>query len=339
MYSFSFEPNHAWPYHFSTQDVLYDYFRRMADKYGLREHIRFETTVSEARFDEKTSLWNVRIRDKAGKEETLGANAIISAVGQLNQPKMPDIKGIETFKGPAFHTARWRHDVDLTGKRVAVIGTGATAFQVIPEIAPNVRQLLVFQRSAPWLGPTPNYHDKVADGKKWLLEHVPYYDKWYRFWLFWTLTDGILDAVAVDPFPVPHDAREPVQYVFSDGDARLGVVTDLGTVTQHVVEKLSGCQALVIECNHDLDMLMAGPYPDGLKRRVAGRFGHLSNADAGRLVAALDRSRMRHLIAAHLSQQNNKPALAVEALSGGAGCEREWVGVAEQEMGFGWRDA
>ena len=199
MYSFSFEPNHDWPYHFSTQDVLHDYFRRMTDKYGLRKHIRFETNVLEAVFDEKTSHWNVRIRDKAGNEETLSANAIISAVGQLNQPKMPDIKGIDTFKGPAFHTARWRHDVDLAGKCVAVIGTGATAFQVIPEIAPKVEKLLVFQRSAPWLGPTPNYHDKVADGKKWLLEHVPFYDKWYRFWLFWTLTDGILDAVAVDP--------------------------------------------------------------------------------------------------------------------------------------------
>ena len=199
MYSFSFEPNHSWPYHFSTQDVLHDYFRRMADKYGLRKHVRFETTVSEARFDETTSHWKVRIKSKDGREETLDANAVISAVGQLNQPKMPDIKGVGSFAGPAFHTARWRHDVDLAGKRVAVIGTGATAFQVIPEIAPKVASLTVFQRSAPWLGPTPNYHDKVADGKKWLLEHVPYYDKWYRFWLFWTLTDGILDAVAVDP--------------------------------------------------------------------------------------------------------------------------------------------
>jgi 4-hydroxyacetophenone monooxygenase len=199
MYSFSFEPNHDWPYHFSTQDVLWDYFRRMADKYGLRKHIRFETSVVDAVFDETASLWNVRVRGKDGREETLSANAVVSAVGQLNQPKMPDIKGVGSFQGPAFHTARWRHDVDLTGKRVAVIGTGATAFQVIPEIAPKVGKLMVFQRSAPWLGPTPNYHDKVADGKKWILEHVPYYDKWYRFWLFWTLTDGILDAVAVDP--------------------------------------------------------------------------------------------------------------------------------------------
>jgi phosphoribosyl 1,2-cyclic phosphodiesterase len=148
-----------------------------------------------------------------------------------------------------------------------------------------------------------------------------------------------VNDLAVEPFPVPHDAREPVQFVFSDGDARLGVVTDLGTITQHVVEKLSGCHALVIECNHDLDMLMTGPYPDGLKRRVSGRFGHLCNADAGRLVEALDRGRLRHLIAAHLSQQNNTPALAVAALAMAAGCEDEWIGVAAQEAGFAWRDA
>ena len=145
--------------------------------------------------------------------------------------------------------------------------------------------------------------------------------------------------LAVEPFPVPHDAREPVQYVFSDGNVRLGVVTDLGTITQHVVEKLSHCHALVIECNHDLDMLMEGPYPVSLKQRVAGRFGHLCNADAGHLVAALERSCLRHLIAAHLSQQNNKPELAVAALSEAAGCEREWIGVASQADGFAWRDA
>ena len=152
-------------------------------------------------------------------------------------------------------------------------------------------------------------------------------------------TPFAVDAVGVEPFPVPHDAREPVQYVFSDGDARVGVVTDLGTVTQHVVEKLSGCRALVVECNHDLDMLMEGPYPVSLKHRVAGRFGHLCNADAGRLVAALERSGLRHLIAAHLSQQNNKPQLAVGALAAAAGCEPAWIGVATQDEGFAWRDA
>ena len=144
--------------------------------------------------------------------------------------------------------------------------------------------------------------------------------------------------VSVEQFPVPHDAREPVQYAFSDGDARLGVVTDLGCVTQHVVDKLSGCTALVIECNHDIDMLMAGPYPVPLKHRVAGRFGHLDNAAARHLVECLDRSRLRHLIAAHLSQQNNKPALARAALAAAATCEESWIGVADQLDGFAWRD-
>jgi phosphoribosyl 1,2-cyclic phosphodiesterase len=152
-------------------------------------------------------------------------------------------------------------------------------------------------------------------------------------------TPFAIDGLAIEPFPVPHDAREPVQYVFGDGAARVGVVTDLGTVTHHVVEKLSGCQALVVECNHDLDLLWAGPYPESLKHRVAGRFGHLCNRDAGHLVAALERAGLRHLIAAHLSLQNNKPALAVDALSEAAGCEREWVGVATQAEGFAWRDA
>jgi phosphoribosyl 1,2-cyclic phosphodiesterase len=148
-----------------------------------------------------------------------------------------------------------------------------------------------------------------------------------------------IDAIQVEPFPVPHDAREPVQYAFSDGASRLGVVTDLGTATQHVVDKLSHCEALVIECNHDLDMLMEGPYPESLKQRIAGRFGHLCNSDAGHLVAALERPRLRHLIAAHLSQQNNRPELAAAALARAVGCETGWIGIATQAEGFAWREA
>ena len=151
-------------------------------------------------------------------------------------------------------------------------------------------------------------------------------------------TPFAVGGLSVEPFPVPHDAREPVQYAFTDGDARLGVVTDLGCITQHVVDKLSGCTALVIECNHDLDLLMGGPYPFSLKQRVAGRFGHLDNSAARHLVEALDRSRLRHLIAAHLSQQNNTPALARKALSAAACCEEDWIGIADQADGFAWRD-
>ena len=143
----------------------------------------------------------------------------------------------------------------------------------------------------------------------------------------------------VEPFPVPHDAREPVQYVFGDGASRVGVVTDLGCTTAHVEEKLSGCDALVLECNHDLDMLMGGAYPVSLKHRVSGRFGHLSNHDAGAILTNLDCSRLKHIVAAHLSKQNNTPALAVAALARALGCEDTWIGIAQQETGFDWREA
>ncbi|MBX9849951.1 MAG: MBL fold metallo-hydrolase [Rhodocyclaceae bacterium] len=143
--------------------------------------------------------------------------------------------------------------------------------------------------------------------------------------------------LSVQPFPVPHDAREPVQFVFSDGARRLGVLTDLGFSTPHVVEQLSGCDALVLECNHDADMLASGDYPASLKERIGGRFGHLDNASAAALLAQLDRSRLQHVIAAHLSEQNNAPALAQEALAAVMGCEPDWIGVADQALGFEWR--
>lgn len=199
MYSYSFEPNHLWPQHFSTQPVLLDYFRGVADRYGIRGKVRFETTVVDMAWDDGRSVWKVRLRDKAGREEVVEANAVVSAVGQLNRPRLPDIKGRETFAGPAFHSAQWRHDVDLTGKRVAVIGTGASAYQFVPEIAPKVAQLTVFQRTPPWCFPAEHYHEDVPEGMKWLLEHVPYYDKWYRFALFWAMTDGFLPVVRADP--------------------------------------------------------------------------------------------------------------------------------------------
>lgn len=199
MYSYSFEPNHAWPQHFSTQPVLLDYFRRVADRYGLRKAIRFETTVLEMTWDEGRALWSVRLRGKDGREEVVEANAVVTAVGQLNRPRIPDIKGRDSFSGVSFHSAQWRHDVDLTGKRVAVIGTGASAFQFVPEIAPKVARMTIFQRTPPWAFPAEHYHEDVPAGMQWLLEHAPMYDKWYRFFLFWMATDGFLPAVKADP--------------------------------------------------------------------------------------------------------------------------------------------
>lgn len=145
-------------------------------------------------------------------------------------------------------------------------------------------------------------------------------------------------AIRVEPFTVPHDAREPVQFVLGDGARRLGVLTDLGTSTAHVEATLSGCDALVLETNHDLDLLWGGDYPKWLKERIGGPFGHLDNAASGRLLAALDRSRLKHVVAAHLSQQNNRAGLARAALAAALGCAEDWVGVATQEEGFGWRE-
>ncbi|WP_309642899.1 NAD(P)/FAD-dependent oxidoreductase [Phenylobacterium sp.] len=198
IYSYSFEPNHNWPQHFSTQPVLLDYFRGVAARYDINKNVRFQTVVEEMAWDEARGVWNVRLKTPSGVEH-VEANAVITAVGQLNRPRYPDIKGRESFAGPSFHSAEWRHDVDLAGKRVAVIGTGASAFQFVPEIAPKVASLAVFQRTPPWGFPVPHYHEDVPDGMNWLMEHVPFYDKWYRFWMFWMATDGLLPMVTADP--------------------------------------------------------------------------------------------------------------------------------------------
>jgi phosphoribosyl 1,2-cyclic phosphodiesterase len=148
----------------------------------------------------------------------------------------------------------------------------------------------------------------------------------------------VIGDIEIIPYPVPHDAAEPVQFVFSNGARRLGVLTDTGSSTMHIEQTLSGCHALVLECNHDVEMLMNGDYPYSLKQRVGGRFGHLNNQEAGGILAKLDLSRLQHLIAAHLSRKNNTPQLAVRALSVAARCEESWVGVATQEDGFAWRE-
>jgi 4-hydroxyacetophenone monooxygenase len=131
--------------------------------------------------------------------ETIVADALISAVGQLNKPKIPEIEGGNSFAGIQFHSSRWQHDVDLRGKNVAVIGTGASAFQLAPFVAEQARHLDIYQRSAPWMAPSPDYHFDVGEGQKWLLNNLPGYASWYRFWLFWTITDGVYEAIKVDP--------------------------------------------------------------------------------------------------------------------------------------------
>jgi 4-hydroxyacetophenone monooxygenase len=205
-YCYSFEPNHEWTEFFAQQPELQAYFERCMEKYGVRDRIRFETEVVGASWDEATRRWSLRVRTPGGRTETLEANAIVSAVGQLNRAKLPAIEGIERFRGPWMHSSAWRPEHDVAGRRVAVIGTGASAFQIVPAIAGRARQIRVFQRSAPWMFPNPNYHAKVGPGKKWALEHLPYYGRWYRFLLFWPGCDGGLEAMRIDP-EWPHPER------------------------------------------------------------------------------------------------------------------------------------
>ncbi|GAB3291364.1 flavin-containing monooxygenase [Parahaliea aestuarii] len=198
-YSYSFEPNHEWSCHFPLADEIRAYFDRCAADYGVKEHTRFNTEVEAARWDEDSATWQVTVVDGNGERDTLTARAVISAVGQLNRPKLPEIDGIDTFNGPLFHSGAWPKGLDLAGKKVAVIGSGASAFQIIPELAETASELTVFQRSPAWMFPNPGYHMAVGDGQKWALKKLPYYSKWYRFWLFYTSIEGVYDKTLVDP--------------------------------------------------------------------------------------------------------------------------------------------
>ena len=147
-----------------------------------------------------------------------------------------------------------------------------------------------------------------------------------------------IDDIEISPYPVPHDAREPCQYVFTDGKFRFGLLTDAGCTTRHIETSLSGCHALMLECNHDARMLALSSYPQALKERIGGRYGHLSNEQTLNLLSSINSPMIRHVVAAHLSEKNNTPALARQALSQALGCTPDWIGVADQETGLSWRE-
>lgn len=191
-YCYSFEPSNHWDHFFAEQPELRRYFADVVDRHGLGPHIRYDTEVHALHWD--GALWRADTSNG-----TLTANAVITAVGQLNRPSIPDFPGAETFAGPAFHSAAWDHGVDVTGKRIALIGAGASGFQIAPAIADTVEHLTVFQRTAQWMFPNPMYHEPVAEGVRWAMEHLPYYGRWYRFLLLWPGADKGLDAAIVDP--------------------------------------------------------------------------------------------------------------------------------------------
>ena len=206
LYSYSFFQRADWPQRFTPQELLLDYFRDAADALDLRKHIRFGTEVLDATFRDGVGDWAVRIRTTDGREETLIANVLISAVGQLNRPMLPEIAGRDSFAGTSFHSGQWEPRADVSGKRVAVIGTAASGIQLIPAIADEVAELHVYQRTPNWFMPTPDYHADTPAGMQWLLDNVPTYSEWYRLSLFWRLSEGMLAAARVDP-DWPQDGR------------------------------------------------------------------------------------------------------------------------------------
>ena len=196
-YCYSFEPSDHWTEYFARQPELQSYFSDVMHRHGVQQRVRFSTEVVSAVWED--DAWTVTVRNANGYNETLRARAVISAVGQLNAPYIPDIPGADSFTGPAFHTARWDHSTDLTGKNVVMIGAGASGFQVAPAIADTVGRLTIFQRTAQWMFPNPNYHEAVGPGVRWALKHLPFYGRWYRFLIFWPGCDSGLAAAKVDP--------------------------------------------------------------------------------------------------------------------------------------------
>jgi 4-hydroxyacetophenone monooxygenase len=202
-YQFSFEPNNNWPNYFSQRDAIQAYLEHCADKYEVRQHIRFNTEVSSLVFDEATQTWTIQAKNKTTEQtahvEHIQANAVICAVGQLNRPAIPKLPGLEQYQGQVIHTAQWPDQIDLTGKKVALIGTGASAVQVGPAIAAQVESLAVLQRSGSWVVRRPNIDGVVSEDTKWVLNNVPFYAPWYRFQLFWAFGDGLFEALKIDP--------------------------------------------------------------------------------------------------------------------------------------------
>ncbi|QUR67652.1 flavin-containing monooxygenase [Mycobacterium spongiae] len=198
-YCYSFEPNNDWTHFFAEQHELQGYFTQVMNKHELADRVRWNTEVLSAEWNDDEGVWGVSVRSVDGQRSTLYARAVITAVGQLNRPNIPEFDGIDTFEGPSFHSATWDHRVDLTGKRVALVGAGASGFQIAPAIAPDVGHLTVFQRTAQWMFPNAMYHDRVGDGVRWAMRHLPFYGRWYRFLLLWPGADKGLEAARSDP--------------------------------------------------------------------------------------------------------------------------------------------
>jgi 4-hydroxyacetophenone monooxygenase len=198
LYSYSFAP-HDWNRYFASRDEIQEYLNRVTDDFSVRAHIRFESEVLRVDYDDSEHAWTVQVRNSDGAITNERADAIISCVGAFNPPVVPPLPGLETFAGPAFHTARWPSDLSIEGKKVAVVGSGASAMQVVPAIADAVTELTIFQRSPQWIQPFEKFMKRVPESMRLLFEEVPLFRAWYRLRLSWTYHDKLYGALQRDP--------------------------------------------------------------------------------------------------------------------------------------------
>jgi 4-hydroxyacetophenone monooxygenase len=204
-YSFSFGKRNAWTRYFAPRQELHDYLLKVVREHDIRRNVRLKTELTSSRWDEGKKRWISTLRTGNG-EETFESTVLVSAIGQLNDPAPARFKDDETFKGPKIHSALWSDDIKLDGKHVAVIGTGATAMQLVPSIAGRVASVTVYQRTAQWARPVKGYSDPITEGAQSLLAHLPFYVQWYRFNMFWRYGDGLLPFLRKDP-AWPHPER------------------------------------------------------------------------------------------------------------------------------------
>ena len=235
-YSFSFGPREGWTRYFSRRDALQSYLVDRSHLFGIRDDIRFGATVRGCTWDAGRTLWQVEVDGPCGREVYDGA-AVVSCIGPISVPSIPAIPGRETFGGALFHSARWPEGLNLAGKRVAVVGTGASSMQIVPSIAAEVATLDIYQRTPQWVRNIPRFQDDMTPGARWLLEHVPFYAEWFRLTMLWRYGDGLLRTVRRDP-DWPHPERA------------MNAINDRHRVqmTDHIEAELAGRPDLLDKC-------------------------------------------------------------------------------------------
>lgn len=196
-YSFSFFKRN-WSSYFAKRDEVHQYLRDLVEQFELGPDIQLSTSATAAAWDETHRCWTVKTIGPNGREEVLTADVLVSGVGQLNRPVVPEIDGLDRFGGAAFHSARWPDGLDISGRRVAVVGSGASAMQIVPAIAGDAESVTIFQRSPQWIAPNDDYFRQVPDGVRWLMEHMPFYEAWYRARLIWTFSDKVHPSLQID---------------------------------------------------------------------------------------------------------------------------------------------